>query len=359
MTALLWTFPAIIAASVVIGWAAELTAVRLSAGIALAVLAWLQTAPEFAVEATIAWHQDAHLALANLTGSLRLLLGFGWPMIFFIHWFSHGRKKTKFRALTLPKEFRVESVGLAIPVVYFFFIYLKGTWTTLDGIVLCAFYGLYFWLLARQRKSKSKPDAAGEQHGSEDPWVVRKLLKAKPLTQNLAMLAMFVFGGATLVLTVHPFVESLKHAALRLGVSEFIFIQWIAPIASEFPEKVTAFGWARKASKVPYAIVNMLSSVTSQWTLLAGLVPIIFAISAGHFYTIELSQFQRHELLLTISQSALTLAILADLKIEAYEMIGFFALWLVQFVLPSSRETLPFFYFAWTGYEALRLLLKR
>ena len=52
MATLFWTFPLLMLASIIIGWAAEITAVHLSAGIALVVLAWLQTAPEFAVEAT-------------------------------------------------------------------------------------------------------------------------------------------------------------------------------------------------------------------------------------------------------------------------------------------------------------------
>src|SRR6266542_1204751 len=72
-------------------------AVRVSQGLALAILAWLQTLPEFAVEAVIAWEagrnpERAHLAIANLTGAIRLLLGLGWPMIYFVFAFS-GRRR--------------------------------------------------------------------------------------------------------------------------------------------------------------------------------------------------------------------------------------------------------------------------
>ena len=48
------------------------------------ILAWLQTLPEFAVEAVLAWKQQTHLLVANLTGALRLLTGLGWPMIYFV-----------------------------------------------------------------------------------------------------------------------------------------------------------------------------------------------------------------------------------------------------------------------------------
>ena len=94
----LWTFPSILLSAVVIAWGAEAAQFLISQGLALAILAWLQTLPEFAVEAVIAWqagqtasdpavlpavrlHATA-LMTANLTGSLRLLVGLGWPMIY-------------------------------------------------------------------------------------------------------------------------------------------------------------------------------------------------------------------------------------------------------------------------------------
>ena len=56
MTALsaLWTFPAVILAAMLITWAAECGQFFIAQGLALAILAWVQTLPEFAVEAVIA-----------------------------------------------------------------------------------------------------------------------------------------------------------------------------------------------------------------------------------------------------------------------------------------------------------------
>jgi cation:H+ antiporter len=56
--AVLWSGPAIIIASLMIAWGAEATQFFLAQGIALAVLALLQTLPEFAVEAVLAWHRE-------------------------------------------------------------------------------------------------------------------------------------------------------------------------------------------------------------------------------------------------------------------------------------------------------------
>ena len=78
----LWTFPALLVSAFLVAWGAEAAQFLISQGLALALLAWLQTLPEFAVEAVIAWHQQVAYLLANLTGALRLLTGLGWPMIY-------------------------------------------------------------------------------------------------------------------------------------------------------------------------------------------------------------------------------------------------------------------------------------
>src|SRR5919198_5659877 len=90
--AAMWTTPSILLASVLIAWGAESAQFFVAQGFALAILAWLQTLPEFAVEAVLAWKQQSSLLLANLTGALRLLTGFGWPMIYATAAMAHRRE---------------------------------------------------------------------------------------------------------------------------------------------------------------------------------------------------------------------------------------------------------------------------
>src|SRR5215213_6518397 len=102
----LWTFPSILLSAFVIAWGAEAAQFLISQGLALAILAWLQTLPEFAVEAVIAWNagkdpSQTHLAIANFTGSLRLLVGLGWPMIYFVAAFFNWRRTRKVVSVTL------------------------------------------------------------------------------------------------------------------------------------------------------------------------------------------------------------------------------------------------------------------
>src|SRR6058998_1835336 len=116
----LWTFPSILFSSFIIAWAAEAAQFLMSQGMALAILAWLQTLPEFAVEAVIAWNagkdpSQTHLAIANFTGSLRLLVGLGWPMIYFVA----AIFRRELVAVKLEDEHSVEIFGLFVPIAYF------------------------------------------------------------------------------------------------------------------------------------------------------------------------------------------------------------------------------------------------
>ena len=128
----LWTFPGILLAAFLVAWGAEAAQFLISQGLALAILAWLQTLPEFAVEAVIAWDagrepERAHLAIANLTGAIRLLLGLEWPMIYFVFAVSSRRRAAGgaqhaaplLPVIRLEREHAVEIIGLVPPLLYF------------------------------------------------------------------------------------------------------------------------------------------------------------------------------------------------------------------------------------------------
>src|ERR1051326_8142367 len=101
----LWTAPTILLAAMLIAWAAESAQFFIGQGFALAILAWLQTLPEFAVEAVLAWRQQVPLLMANLTGALRLLTGLGWPMIYATAALFHrARRKTPLYEIQLADE---------------------------------------------------------------------------------------------------------------------------------------------------------------------------------------------------------------------------------------------------------------
>ncbi len=351
----LWTFPSILLSAFVIAWGAEAAQFLISQGLALAILAWLQTMPEFAVEAVIAWQagkdpSKTHLAIANFTGSLRLLVGLGWPMIYFVA----AAFRRKLIAIELEDEHSVEIFALLLPIAYFTFIWWKGTLTLWDAFPLSACYLLYLWVLWKI------PPREGDEEALEDLGVIpRKALALPPLQRNAAIWLMFIVGGVILYFSAHPFLDSMLGLAATLGVSTFVFVQWVAPFLSEFPEKLSAFYWARKVSTANVALMNMVSSNINQWSILSAMIPVLFVISAGRLQPLVFDHMQRQEILLTILQSFLGFLLLLNLQLKFHEALILFVFWFVQFVVPSWREGMIYVYLAWCLIELVKLIISR
>jgi len=343
-----WTFPSVLGSAILIAWAAEAAQFLISQGLALAMLAWLQTLPEFAVEAVIAWQAgktagDPSLApavkshatalmTANLTGSLRLLVGLGWPMIYATAAiFYRKQSKRRLREIKLEKEHSVEIVFLLVAIVYFAVIWLKGTLSWVDTIGLSLIYFVYLYFL-------KKIPPQGEEKIEDLDRIPRFILRQRRAARNAMIGAMFAGGGLILYFAAHPFLESLKALAIGLGISTFVFVQWVAPFLSEFPEKVSAFNWARRVTSAPMALMNMVSSNINQWTMLAAMLPIAYALALGHLGTIDFDSHQELEVLMTIGQSLLGALFLANMRFTWWEAALLFTLWAVQFVLSGFER---------------------
>ena len=343
-----WTFPSILGSAMLIAWAAEAAQFLISQGLALAMLAWLQTLPEFAVEAVIAWQAGqvasdpavasavklhaTSLMTANLTGSLRLLVGLGWPMIYVTAaMFYRKQSKRRLKEIKLEKEHAIEIVFLLVAIAYFAVIWLKGTLNWVDTVLLSVIYFVYLYFL------KKIPPQEEEKIEDVDR-IPRFILGRRRPVRNAMIGAMFAGGGLILYVAAHPFLESLKAIAVGLGISTFVFVQWVAPFLSEFPEKVSAFNWARRVTSAPMALMNMVSSNINQWTMLAAMLPIAYALALGRVGTIDFDQHQELEILMTVGQSLLGALFLANMRFTWWEAALLFTLWAVQFVLSGFER---------------------
>lgn len=352
----LWTFPSMLLSAFLVAWGAEAAQFLISQGLALAILAWLQTLPEFAVEAVIAWSagHDApscfvsfppagchsHLAIANFTGAIRLLVGLGWPMIYFVAAFFRRREGKALRSITLDDEHAVEVLATVPPLIYFVWIWHKGSINVVDAAVLIAIYVAYLVILWRFPPHE-------EEEVDEAPAVARWAYTRPGRWRVITIGALFVLGGVLIYVTAEPFFESMLALATSLGVSEFVFVQWVAPFVSEFPEKVSAFHWASRVRTAPMALMNMLSSNVNQWTVLAAMIPIAFSIAHGSPASLPFDGVQRDEILLTIMQSVVAVLLLLNMRFEWWDALGLFALWLAQFVVPEWRGLITVLYAVW------------
>jgi cation:H+ antiporter len=349
----LWTAPAILLSSLMIAWGAESAQFFIAQGFALAILAWMQTLPEFAVEAVIAWKQQTPLLIANLTGALRLLTGLGWPVIYFTAATFHRRRnRTPLKSIKLDEHHSVEVVGLLVPLIYIAVICAKGTLTIFDAIVLTAIYAAYLAILSRL--------PAENMEAIEDLEIVPRTIVKSRRGVRIAVIAGLFAGGALLIrYSAEPFLGSLLAIAGALGISSFVAIQWLAPIVSEFPEMASTVYFARTVDRAPMALMNMVSSNINQWTLLVAMLPVVFSVSAGHPSAIAFDAQQRLELLMTLGQALVGMMFLINMELAWWEAAALLALFIVPFAHPAAAKPVTAAYFLWAGFELFRIIQGR
>lgn len=353
----IWTFPAIVLAAMLIAWAAECGQFFISQGLALAVLAWVQTLPEFAVEAVIAFEaakdpSKVHLITANFTGSLRLFVGLGWPMVYFVSFFfgKIRRKEKGPWSIRLEDEHSIAVISLLPALIYFLVIYFKGTLNILDGIMLVFMYLVYFYLLSKM--------PAHDREEIKNLGRIPKYVMKRAFPFNIIWIAaLFIAGAIIIYFSAHPFLNSMLAIAVSMGISQFVFVQWVSPFLSEFPEKLSAFYWARQGEpKAPMALVNFVSSSINQWTILVAMIPFIYSYGMGRVSTIVFDDHQKLEILLTMIQSYLGFLFLASMEFRLPEAAALFILWLIQFIIPDTRWWITWVYGAWASVETIRMI---
>ena len=348
-----WPFPAVVFSAFLISWGAECAQFLVSQGMALAILAWLQALPEFAVEAVIAWSQQIHFMTANFTGSLRLLVGLGWPMIFCVAAIGAWRRERRLLLrINLEDEHCVEVIALGPPILYFLIIYFKGTLTLLDAVMLIAQYLAYLWVLQRL-------PPRGAEHMEDLEAIPRRVMRLPRRGQIVAIAVFFVAGGSILGVSAKPFLQSMLRFAVFFGIPEYYFIQWVAPFLSEFPEAFSTFYWARRRAKAPMALMNMVSANINQWTMLGAMIPIVYSFSVGAPTYIPFDDLQKKEILLTVAQSMLGMLLLSNMSFHLVEAGGIFCLWGIQFVRPHLHHEVALVYFAWVACEIIVTLAVR
>lgn len=290
---------AIVAAAFFLTWATEGLEVIIAAPIALAILALVEVAPEYAFEILLAYRQQVELAAASMTGANRLLLGLGWPLILFIAYLSARRRGQRFTEIRLDARHAVTVAYLFVASLYAFVVVLKRTLSLVDSAVLVAIYGLYIYSGLRTRK------LAGDQAELEEceVGVGARTKCLPPRWRALAIAAFLAVGAFVLIFGAEPFMDSLLETARRVGVSEFVLIQWLAPFLSEFPESLTAFLWAAAITQAALGLGNLMSSKLNQWTLLIAAIPLAYSAGAGHVAALPLTAQSADEIFLTAAQS--------------------------------------------------------
>jgi len=316
---------AIFGAAFLLSWGAEAAQIDISQSFAIAILALIAVLPEYAVDFVFTWKaahdpEQAHYAIANMTGANRLLVGMGWPVVVLL--FVLAKRK---KAVILEKSQRVEIFYLAMATIYSFTIPLKGNLNLIDTVILVMLFALYARRAAKMEVTE--PELVGPV----------KILANMTAGYRRAFTALlFLYSGFVIFAVAEPFAESLVTSATQLGMDEFHAVQWLAPLASEAPEFIVACTWALRGA-ASAAIRVLISSKVNQWTLLVGTIPLVYAISGGAIHPFPLDGLQRNELILTAAQSLFGLAVLVDLRFDTRNALLLASLFLLQFFWPDVR----------------------
>ncbi len=332
---------AIVGAAFLLSWAAEAAQLDISAGLAIAVLAFIAVLPEYAVDvvfagkagAAVAAHGSAcappgsttatpcSLALANMTGSNRLLIGVGWSMVVFVAWWQWRRSGRREDSIRLERSHSVEIAFLAFATLYSLTLPMRHTVSLVDAGVLVAIFAAYSWRVARSP--------------AEEPHLVgpSRYLGGFPTARRRAAVALLlVFSALVILLCAEHFADALVATGAEFGISEFLLVQWLAPLASEAPELLVAGLYAYRLN-TNAGLGTLVSAKVNQWTLLVGTLPIVFAIASSTHHGLPIDAVQREELLLTAAQSAFAVTVLANLSISVREAVALFSLFWAQFIL--------------------------
>jgi cation:H+ antiporter len=329
---------AIVGAAFILSWSAEVIQLDVGAGLALAFLALIAVLPEYAVDfvftskagteylETGQASQWGPLALANMTGANQLLIGFGWPLVILLGtWRVKKNKRSPAEAegatasvVYLDRSQSVDIAYLAIASLYGLTLFLKDTLTLFDAAVLIGIYVAYMIRLSGA--------SAGEPHLVGPSAYIGSMPKTRRRVINYIG---FVLAALAIIAVAEPFAESLIEMGHAVGVSEFLLVKWIAPLASEAPELLIAslFAW-RFAART--GLGALISSKVNQWTLLVGTLPIVFAIFARELVGLPLDRVQQIELWVTASQSIFAVAIIASRSMSRKEAWAMLALFIAQ-----------------------------
>src|SRR6185503_2770707 len=327
---------AIFGAAFLLSWAAELSQKDIPQALAIALLALIAVLPEYAVDMYFAWSAGKDpkytaFATANMTGANRLLIGVGWAAVVVTYWLKSGR-----RAVELEPGHRIELFYLALATIYSFVIPLKGQLDLSDAAVLIVIFG--FYMRAAAKASHVEPELEG-------PAQMIEACGENP--RRLCTVLFFVLSGFTIFIAAEPFAEGLLASGRRFGIEEFILVQWLAPLASESPEFIVAILFALR-SQPGISMGALLSSKVNQWTLLIGMLPVVYAVSAGNPGAMHMDARQVEEMFLTAAQSLFAVAILANLSFSLMEALAVFVLFSTQllFTDPQVRFYYSIFYVA-------------
>jgi cation:H+ antiporter len=313
---------AVMAAAFVLAAAAEAAEIDVPPGVAVAGVAFVAVLPEFVIEVYFAFSGHVEFVTASLTGSTRLLLGFAVGMPALASFVLARRGRPRVATVEIHERRRVDLAVIAAASLYAPVIVFRGHLTWQDSLVLIGLYVVYMRRIAR-----------GDPEPPHLVGIAAELGSLPKQARKRWILGLMAFSAAVVLVTAEPFANSVLLSGTSAGVSPYLLVQWLVPLATEMPELVIAFVLVTH-ERAGQAVAVLLSSAVSQWTFALGTLPLAYKAGAGAG-PLPLLGREQVELLLTMGQGLLAVAMLVSLRLERRDAMIMLALFAAQLVTPS------------------------
>jgi len=312
---------AVVAAAFMLAWAAEAAELDLSPGIAVAGVALVAVLPEYTIEIYFAFTGQVEFVTASLTGSTRLLLSFAVGMPAIASLVLARRGGPRLDVVELKPQRLLDLAIIAAASLYAPLVVLRGHLAFTDAVVLIGLYVLYL-----------RRNATGSPEPPHLVGVSAELGKLPKRDRRRWVAGIMAYAALAVLVTAEPFANSVLLAGTKVGISPYLLVQWLVPLATESPELVIAFVLVTH-DRAAQGVAVLLSSAVSQWTLALGTLPVAYAAGVGTG-PLPLLGREQVEILLTMGQALLAVAVLVTLRLRRSDSVLMLTLYALQILIP-------------------------
>jgi cation:H+ antiporter len=257
----------IVAAAALLSHGAEAIAERYGANFTGSiVLAIITTLPEymFVIWASVKTRYD--MAVGSAVGACTLLITLGYGSVILVATTRLSRRPVE--VVELSRHTQVDALYLLVTALVAFGLAWEGNGFDLkDALILMAVFGAYVAHLAKSAVQfmRNRGNAAGAH-----PRLGRAF-------------GMLLAGGAIVFFASGPFVEAMIGVAELLHISPVTIAIILGPLASEMPEKITAYITVMRDGRLAeISVCNFIGSKVNHNSLLLGTIPIVAALQGQH-----------------------------------------------------------------------------
>ncbi len=219
------------------------------------ILALVTVMPEYMFVIYACLKEEYMVAVGSAVGAAAMLVTLGYGLVI-LSATTFSKKPVK--EIVLSKKTRIDALYLLLTNIVALVLAIENRgFDVKDGLILISLFFLYVY------HSYKAIGNVGEKETISKKDYIKSFL--------------YLIIGAVLIITfTEPFVDSIIELSKELGVPAVALAILIAPIASEMPEKLTAFITVmRNGNLAEISISNFIGSKINHNSLLFGIIPLI------------------------------------------------------------------------------------